>query len=109
MAFWRKKDKTPAKSEPPLDRAKMLGQIRKDLLAKMGLPPDTSPEKFQAIMMQAARKKEARKQALRTAREQIIQNLRLPAGVPPDHVMKWLELRNTLDKLNQINEQAEKK
>jgi hypothetical protein len=40
MAFWRKKDKKPvksgppAKSEPPLDRRKMLGQIRKDLLAK---------------------------------------------------------------------------
>jgi hypothetical protein len=115
MAFWRKKDKKPvksgppAKSEPPLDRRKMLGQIRKDLLAKMGLPPDTSPEKFQAIIQQAARKSDARKKALRDAREQILQSLRLPPGVPPDHVMKWLELRNTLDKLNKINEQTDKK
>jgi hypothetical protein len=109
MAFWRKKDKKPAKSEPPLDRRKMLGQIRRDLLVKMGLPPETSPEKFQAMIQQAAQKSDARKKALRAAREQILQSLRLPPGVPPDHVVKWLELRNTLDKLNQINEQVDKK
>jgi hypothetical protein len=47
--FWKKKKKeqSPPKADPSLDRVAFLRETRNEILANLGLPPDTPAEEFQ--------------------------------------------------------------
>ncbi|MEW5723816.1 MAG: hypothetical protein AB1896_11960, partial [Thermodesulfobacteriota bacterium] len=75
----------------PLDRVEYLRRIRNQMLKKLGLPPDTPPEKIQALFEKTdpedeadLSSDEARVAYLRKIRAGLLKNLGLPQNTPPE-------------------------
>lgn len=94
------------------DRVEELRKVRRELLKKIGLPPDTPPHEVREWLkknMPQAVKPKIRKQYFSAVRSRLLNNLRLPDNTPPGSFASWLEARKNLDKLNELVVKEEEK
>jgi hypothetical protein len=82
----------------PLDRVKYLRRLRREMLKKLGLPPDTPPDRVQA-MLESGQLGDApdlstdqgRVEHLRNLRNRLLKNLDLPENTPPEKLSELLK------------------
>ena len=85
------------------DRERLLffRKTRQDLLKKLGLPPDTSPENFQHLLEERERRKRADAvEMFRMVRKKLLTTMGLPPGTAPSDVQILLEAKRAVSKLS---------